>query len=319
MPIFNVVSNGAPVSNGATIGTVNIPGVDLKAISALAGGQINPNTRVIAVSPDGTVLGHALASQLFATVNNEQIDDRVAALLVAGAGITLTYDDVANTLTITATGGFTVREQDGSPSVANVNVLEFATGSTVLDLGGGAVRVTPPAGGGGGGGGDLVRITSGIVGAGGTAAINIASIPNTYRHLKLVLNLKAETGTRRWLVRTNGDTNAANYRAQAVAIQGSAPFYNENSATIASVAHHMFSLADHWANMELTFFEYARADRIKSVIGKGIYFAAFASGNIAAIDQSSVWNNVAAISSLDISLDGADIAEGSTWELYGLN
>ena len=37
--------------------------------------------------------------------DNEAIDDRVAALLVAGSNITLTYDDVANTLTIASTGG----------------------------------------------------------------------------------------------------------------------------------------------------------------------------------------------------------------------
>lgn len=36
---------------------------------------------------------------------SEAIDDRVAALLVAGTNITLTYDDVLNTLTIDATGG----------------------------------------------------------------------------------------------------------------------------------------------------------------------------------------------------------------------
>ncbi len=35
----------------------------------------------------------------------ERIDDRVAALLTAGSNITLTYNDVANTLTIAATGG----------------------------------------------------------------------------------------------------------------------------------------------------------------------------------------------------------------------
>ena len=37
--------------------------------------------------------------------NPENIDDRVNQLLVAGTGITLTYDDVANTLTIDSTGG----------------------------------------------------------------------------------------------------------------------------------------------------------------------------------------------------------------------
>lgn len=35
----------------------------------------------------------------------EAVDDRVAALLVAGANITLTYNDGANTLTIASTGG----------------------------------------------------------------------------------------------------------------------------------------------------------------------------------------------------------------------
>lgn len=36
---------------------------------------------------------------------SEAIDDRVAALLVAGANVTLTYNDPANTLTIAASGG----------------------------------------------------------------------------------------------------------------------------------------------------------------------------------------------------------------------
>lgn len=36
---------------------------------------------------------------------SEAVDDRVAALLVAGANVTLTYDDESNTLTIAATGG----------------------------------------------------------------------------------------------------------------------------------------------------------------------------------------------------------------------
>lgn len=35
----------------------------------------------------------------------EAVDDRVAALLVAGSNVTLTYDDAANTLTVAAAGG----------------------------------------------------------------------------------------------------------------------------------------------------------------------------------------------------------------------
>ncbi len=36
---------------------------------------------------------------------DERVDDRVNSLLVAGSNITLTYNDVANTLTIASTGG----------------------------------------------------------------------------------------------------------------------------------------------------------------------------------------------------------------------
>lgn len=37
-------------------------------------------------------------------LESESIDDRVAAFLVAGTGITLTHDDGANTLTIAGAG-----------------------------------------------------------------------------------------------------------------------------------------------------------------------------------------------------------------------
>lgn len=37
-------------------------------------------------------------------LESESIDDRVAAFLVAGSGITLTHDDAANTLTVSGAG-----------------------------------------------------------------------------------------------------------------------------------------------------------------------------------------------------------------------
>jgi len=46
-------------------------------------------------------------TQLSSTISDfsEAVDDRVATLLTAGTNITLTYNDVANTLTIDSTGG----------------------------------------------------------------------------------------------------------------------------------------------------------------------------------------------------------------------
>jgi hypothetical protein len=60
---------------------------------------------------------------------SEAVDDRINALLIEGAGITLTYDDVANTLSIDASGlGYTDEEaQDAIGSI----LLD----STTIDLG----------------------------------------------------------------------------------------------------------------------------------------------------------------------------------------
>lgn len=59
---------------------------------------------------------------------DERVDDRVAALLVAGDNVTLTYDDTANTLTVSATGGSggEILVQDGSsaPPVMLTNEAE---------------------------------------------------------------------------------------------------------------------------------------------------------------------------------------------------
>lgn len=55
---------------------------------------------------------------------NETIDDRVAALLVAGSGITLTYNDAGNSLTIAASGGLS-----GSGTVEQ---LAYWTGASAL-------------------------------------------------------------------------------------------------------------------------------------------------------------------------------------------
>ena len=53
---------------------------------------------------------------------NELIDDRVAALLIAGANVTLTYNDPANTLTIALSGVIT-----GSGAANQVGVFSSAS------------------------------------------------------------------------------------------------------------------------------------------------------------------------------------------------
>lgn len=57
---------------------------------------------------------------------SEAVDDRVSSLLVAGSNITLTYNDVANTLTIASTGG-------GGGGGGAVDSVNGQTGVVVLD------------------------------------------------------------------------------------------------------------------------------------------------------------------------------------------
>jgi hypothetical protein len=74
------------------------------------------------------------------TVKSETIDDRIAALLQAGANITLTYNDAGNTLTIAATP-FATAAAGTSLSLAQSTVYApfTVTGPTTLTISGGAL------------------------------------------------------------------------------------------------------------------------------------------------------------------------------------
>lgn len=67
--------------------------------------------------------------------STEQIQDIVAALLQAGTGISIVYNDAGNALTINATGGgggsLTVREVDGTPS-GTVNTIVFPNSTVAI-------------------------------------------------------------------------------------------------------------------------------------------------------------------------------------------
>ena len=62
------------------------------------------NGDVLTIDADTDVIAEGSTNLYF---TEERVDDRVAALLVAGTNVGLTYDDVANTLTIAlnVTGG----------------------------------------------------------------------------------------------------------------------------------------------------------------------------------------------------------------------
>lgn len=140
---------------------------ELTAASAADGSEL---LHVVQVGNDRKMT----TAQIAALVTSEVIDDRVAALLVAGTNITITYNDASGTLTIASTGGgsagtpfgldsttaFTpdithansvIRMNNGSASVFNVPTnasVAYPTGTTlgVRQVGAGQVTVTPAGG-----------------------------------------------------------------------------------------------------------------------------------------------------------------------------
>lgn len=73
---------------------------------------------------------------------SEGVDDRVAALLVAGTNITLTYDDPGGSLTIDAAGGGAIDVQSATVSVVDpATAIDFSAQFSVTDEGGGVAGI----------------------------------------------------------------------------------------------------------------------------------------------------------------------------------
>ena len=75
-----------------------------------------------------TQVDSALAGKVDSSSLSESIDDRVAALLVAGTNITITYNDAAGTLTVASTAG----GLSGTGSVDNAALRADGTGGGTL-------------------------------------------------------------------------------------------------------------------------------------------------------------------------------------------
>uniref|UniRef100_UPI0025850BFF hypothetical protein n=1 Tax=Pseudomonas sp. TaxID=306 RepID=UPI0025850BFF len=112
-------------------------------------------------SADAFLLNRAnhTGTQLASTISDfaEATDDRVAALLVAGTNVTLTYDDTANTLTVSAAGGggggltnITEAKTTAAPNTAtpvvslSVSITETNGDFAVIPKGAGALLAAVP-------------------------------------------------------------------------------------------------------------------------------------------------------------------------------
>ncbi len=163
--VYDDVLNTLTVSAaGGGTGTVTSVGMTVPSILSVAPGAITTSgTFAVSLQPQaqnvvfaGPTTGPSAAPTFRALVPtdipvltsghvsdfSEATDDRVAALLVAGPNVTLVYDDVLNTLTVSATGG-------GTGTVTSVGMtvpgILSVTPGTITTSGTFAVSLQPQA------------------------------------------------------------------------------------------------------------------------------------------------------------------------------
>lgn len=120
LSVYTITQTDTAISTAVNALVAGAPGLldTLDELSAALGDDANFASTVTT----------ALAGKVDSSSLNESIDDRVAALLVAGTNISLTYNDASGTLTIASTAG----GLSGTGSVDNAVLRADGTGGATL-------------------------------------------------------------------------------------------------------------------------------------------------------------------------------------------
>lgn len=200
--------------------------------------------------------------------------------------------------------------------VAGWNVLAPGTAGQVLTSGGPAANPAWAAGGGGGGSGAFVLISE-VVTSGSQASVTFSSIPQTFRHLKLLINgrssyndndvgiqmtFSGDSGTNYdWAQTFNGsgvnNANQTSYRGQQI-VAANAP-------------------ANYFDGGETTISNYASTTQYKTMYGSCADYGS-GSPNVRVLNYSGRWRNISAVTSITLTLSGGNWVDGSIIGLYGI-
>ena len=175
--------------------------------------------------------------------------------------------------------------------------------------------------GGAAAGGDYESIATTVVGSGGASSVTFSSIPSTYQHLQLRAiareNSGGVTAINDLLVRFNSDSGA-NYRYHYLRGNGTAASAGTaGSQTYAwglSVAGASTTASVYAANV-LDILDYTNTNKYTTT--RSLAGADFNGSGI--LDFiSNLWLNTAAITSITITTGGNNLAQYSSFALYGI-
>lgn len=154
------------------------------------------------------------------------------------------------------------------------------------------------------------------VGSGGAASVDFTSISSTYSHLQIrhINSAGSSSGTDSLLIRLNSDSGS-NYTYHVL--------YGNGTSALASAATSQTSAAVSQASLSSTIFaggiidilDYANTNKYKTL--RGLSGVDFNGSGVIAL-ESSVWMNTAAVTSINIRRNGANLNQYSHFALYGI-
>lgn len=115
LPSFITVTGSPITSSGTLTGTLATQSANTIFAGPTMGSAAEPTFRTLVADDIPTITSTKISDF------NEAVDDRVSALLVAGTNVTLTYNDVANTLTISASAS-PYTDENAQDAVGNILV-----------------------------------------------------------------------------------------------------------------------------------------------------------------------------------------------------
>lgn len=115
LPSFITVTGSPVTSSGTLTGTLATQSANTIFAGPTTGSPAAPTFRTLVADDIPTITSTKISDF------NEAVDDRVSALLVAGTNVTLTYNDVANTLTISASAS-PYTDENAQDAVGNILV-----------------------------------------------------------------------------------------------------------------------------------------------------------------------------------------------------
>jgi hypothetical protein len=159
--------------------------------------------------------------------------------------------------------------------------------------------------------------------AAAAGSVVFSSIPQTYRHLRLVLTARGDltgTGPQRVLMRMNADSGAG-YHWQYMRGNATTPttgaFIGASSIGVGllTVAG---SAADNWATTEVVLPDYRSATHRKQVQASTGGMMTDETAGLFLEQSTGIWRNLSAITSLTLFPSGGNFIAGTRATLYGM-